>query len=82
MGPGYPQRPSEQRFGERLVVGDRGRAVAERLQRDVVGARVEVGANGLGDALGRPVRDDRVDQPVAAAVGGVATGEAEAQLVV
>ena len=47
------------------------RAVAERLQADVVGARVEVRPDRLGDRLRRPVRDHRVDQPVAAAVGDV-----------
>src|SRR3954462_15889744 len=36
--------------------------LAERLQADVVGAGVEVCADGLGDLLGAAVRDDRVDQ--------------------
>jgi hypothetical protein len=56
--------------------------MAQRLERDVVGPRVEVRAHGLGDCLRRAVRDDRVDQAVAAAVGDVALGEAEAQEVV
>ena len=49
---------------------------------DVVGARVEVRAHGLGDRFRRAVGDDRVDQAVAAAVGDIALGEAEAQEVV
>jgi hypothetical protein len=48
--------------------------VAERLERDVIGARVEVLAHGFGHPLRRAVRDDRVDQGVAAAVGDVALG--------
>jgi hypothetical protein len=53
--------------------------VAEGLQRNVVGAGVEMGADGLGDRIGRAVRDDGVDQAVAAAAGDVGLGEAEAQ---
>ena len=55
----------EQDLGERPVVLDRRRAVAERLQADVVGAGVEVRLDRLGDLLGRAVRDHRVDQAVA-----------------
>ena len=41
--------PLEQDLGERAVVVDRRRAVAERLQADVVGAGVEVRLDDLGD---------------------------------
>ena len=56
--------PLEQRRSERPVVLDRRRAVAERLQADVVGARLVVRLDRLGDRLRRAVRDDRVDQAV------------------
>jgi hypothetical protein len=42
--------------------------VAERLQRDVIGARVEMRAHRFGHPLRRAMRDDPVDEPVAAAV--------------
>jgi hypothetical protein len=46
----------------------------------VVGARVEVCADDLGDVLGAALRDDRVEQAVGAAVGEVVLPEAEVQL--
>lgn len=47
---------SEELLRERPVVGDGRVAVAERLQADVVGARVAVGLDRLGDRLSRAVR--------------------------
>ena len=44
----------EQDLGERAVVVDRRRAVAERLQADMVGAGVEVRLDDLGDLLRVP----------------------------
>ena len=73
-----PRRGSEQRRGERPVVVQRLVAVADGLQADVVGAGIEVRLHRLGDRFGRAVRDHGVDQPVAAAVGQVLLGVAEA----
>ena len=55
--------------------------MAERLEADVVRARLEVGADRVRDLLRRAVRDHRVDQAVRAAVLDVALGVAELEQV-
>src|SRR4051794_19477578 len=68
---------SQHRGRQRPVVLRPRRAVAERLQADVVGARVAVGAHRDGDRLGPTVGDHHVDQAVAAPARDVLVGEAE-----
>src|SRR3954470_904059 len=53
----------DERLGERRpgLAGDP--FLAERLEADVIGAGVEMGAHGLGDLLGAALRDDGVDEP-------------------
>src|SRR6185437_6177088 len=52
---------------------------AQYLDRDVVGAGVQVLAEALGDGLGGAVGHHRVDQPVAARLLDVVLGEAQPQ---
>src|SRR3954452_13787753 len=66
-------------FGERGPGRSRDAVLAERLQADVIGARVEVRAHDFGDLLRAALRDDCVDEPVGAAVAEVVLGEAEMQ---
>ena len=72
--PAGPRRccPTRAARGRAPVVVHLLRAVPDRLQADVIGAGLEVRVHRLGDRLGRAVRDHRVDQPVAAAVGQLA----------
>src|SRR5437868_5138019 len=53
--------------------------LAERLQADMVGSSVEVRVDDLGDLFGAAVRDDRVDQPVGAAIDEIGLTEAEVE---
>src|SRR4051812_1482623 len=72
---------SEQRLRERRPRRARNALLAEGLHADVVGAGVEMRAHDLGDLLRAALRDDRVEQPVGAAVGEVVLREAEVEQV-
>ena len=63
-------RPSVKRRHQRVPS-------AEHLNRDVVGTGVEVLLEPLGDVVRRAVRDQRVDEPVAARLGHVVVGKAQ-----
>ena len=67
----------EQRRRELAQLGQGAVEIADhRLDADMVGARLAVGADACGDRVRVAPRDQRVDQAVAAAVGEVGVAEA------